>query len=65
MISEGDHSYSIIFSKPTDMRFKNTNGTYKIYAVTGTNTIAFGIDCNEADMQKLLGFTIEKEYTKK
>src|SRR6266496_3678672 len=64
MISEGDHSYSIIFSKPTDMRFKNTNGTYKIYAVTGTNTIAFGIDCNEADMQKLLGFTIEKEYTK-
>ena len=46
------------------MRFKNINGVYKIYAVTGTNTVAFGIDCNEADMQNLLGFTIEKEYTK-
>ena len=46
------------------MRFKNTNGTYKIYAVTGTNTIAFAVDCAENDMKDLLGFTVEKEYHK-
>jgi phosphatidylserine/phosphatidylglycerophosphate/cardiolipin synthase-like enzyme len=46
------------------MRFKNINGTYSIYAVTGTNTIAFAIDCAEKDMKDLLGFTVEKEYDK-
>lgn len=47
------------------MRFKNTDGAYKIYAVTGTNTIAFAIDCATSKMQGLLGFMVEKEYTKK
>ena len=46
------------------MRFKNVNGTFKLYAVTGTNTIGFGIECADTDMKNLLGFTIEKEYTK-
>lgn len=46
------------------MRFKHTKGIYRIYAVTGTHTIAFAIDCAENDMKDLLGFTIEKEYDK-
>jgi phosphatidylserine/phosphatidylglycerophosphate/cardiolipin synthase-like enzyme len=46
------------------MRFKNTEGLFRIYAVTGTHTIAFAIDCEEAAMKNLLGFTIEKEYKK-
>ena len=46
------------------MRFKETTGKYKLYAVTGTNTVAFAIDCKEADMKNLLGFSVEKEYTK-
>jgi phosphatidylserine/phosphatidylglycerophosphate/cardiolipin synthase-like enzyme len=44
------------------MRFKKTNGTFRLYAVTGTNTIAFAIDCKEDAMTNLLGFTIEKQY---
>lgn len=44
------------------MRFKKTNGTFRLYAVTGTNTIAFAIDCNEDAMTNLLGFTVEKQY---
>lgn len=46
------------------MRFKNTNEIYRLYAVTGTNTVAFAIDCAENEMQNLLGFTLEKEYKK-
>lgn len=46
------------------MRFKNTSGTYKVYAVAGTNSISFAIDCKDADMRNLLGFTVEKEYTR-
>ncbi|MEP7377682.1 MAG: phospholipase D-like domain-containing protein [Chitinophagaceae bacterium] len=47
------------------MRFKSTpvNG-FTIFAVTGTNTVAFAIDCPENSMQNLLGFTAEKEYMK-
>ena len=45
------------------MRFKQTKSIFKIYAVTGTNTIAFGIDCDDAAAKGLLGFTVEKEYT--
>ncbi|OFY66223.1 MAG: hypothetical protein A2V64_01880 [Bacteroidetes bacterium RBG_13_43_22] len=47
------------------MRFKETKGTFRLYAVTGTNTVAFGIDCDEDAMKNLLGFTVEKEYTDK
>lgn len=47
------------------MRFKETSGTFRLYAVTGTNTIAFGIDCEEDAMKDLLGFTVEKEYKDK
>jgi phosphatidylserine/phosphatidylglycerophosphate/cardiolipin synthase-like enzyme len=46
------------------MRFKNTSGTYKLYAVTGTNSISFAISCSDAEMKGLLGFTVEKIYTK-
>jgi phosphatidylserine/phosphatidylglycerophosphate/cardiolipin synthase-like enzyme len=46
------------------MRFKDGNQKFKVYAVTGTNTIAFGIKCDDADMKGLLGFTVEKEYQK-
>jgi phosphatidylserine/phosphatidylglycerophosphate/cardiolipin synthase-like enzyme len=44
------------------MRFKNGNNKFNIYAVTGTNTIAFGIGCTEPNMKDLLGFTVQKEY---
>jgi len=54
-------SYCFKLKKIT-MRFSETEGTFRLYAVTGTNTIAFGIDCDEADMKDLLGFTVEKEY---
>lgn len=47
------------------MRFKETTGTFRLYAVTGTNTIAFAIDCDESAMENLLGFTVEKEYIDK
>ncbi len=47
------------------MRFKETSGTFKLYSVTGTNTAAFGIDCDEEAIKDLLGFTIEKEYKDK
>lgn len=46
------------------MRFKNDKGKFRLYAVTGTNTVAFAIDCEDKDMKDLLGFTVEKEYTK-
>lgn len=46
------------------MRFKNDSGNFKIYAVSGTNTIAFAIDCDESDMENLLGFMVEKEYVR-
>ena len=46
------------------MRFKDGNDKFTVYAVTGKNTIAFGIECAEKDMKGLLGFTVEKEYEK-
>jgi phosphatidylserine/phosphatidylglycerophosphate/cardiolipin synthase-like enzyme len=46
------------------MRFKSAPGRFQLFAVTGTHTIAFAIDCNDNEMIDLLGFTVEKEYTK-
>jgi phosphatidylserine/phosphatidylglycerophosphate/cardiolipin synthase-like enzyme len=46
------------------MRFRNTTNNFRLYAVTGTNTVAFAIDCDEAEMTDLLGFMVEKEYDK-
>ena len=46
------------------MRFKNDNSPFRLFAVTGTHTVAFAIDCNENEMENLLGFTVEKEYYK-
>jgi phosphatidylserine/phosphatidylglycerophosphate/cardiolipin synthase-like enzyme len=43
------------------MRFKShpVNG-YQIFAVTGTNTVSFGIDVGGADTAGLLGFAVER-----
>jgi len=43
------------------MRFKSakTDG-YQVFAVTGTNTVSFGIDFKDADTKGLLGFGIER-----
>lgn len=43
------------------MRAKSskTNG-YVIYAISGTNTISFGIDFREADINGLVGFSVER-----
>ena len=43
------------------MRFKSrkTDG-YQIFAVSGTNTISFGIDYDDADTKGLLGFAVER-----
>lgn len=36
-------------------------GGYRIYAVTGINTVSFAIDFREADTKGLLGFAVERE----
>ncbi len=43
------------------MRFKSrlTNG-YKVYAITGTNTVSFAIDFEEANTKGLLGFSVQR-----
>ncbi len=43
------------------MRFKSrkTDG-YQVFAVSGTNTISFGIDFDGADTRGLLGFAVER-----
>lgn len=43
------------------MRFKSAAvGGYQVYAVTGTNTVSFAIDFQDADTRDLLGFAIER-----
>ena len=47
------------------MRYKSSKiDGFRVFAVTGTNTVAFAIDSSIAKMKKLLGFHAEKEYTK-
>ncbi|MBI4804779.1 MAG: hypothetical protein HY795_06055 [Desulfovibrio sp.] len=43
------------------MRFKSqvSNG-FKVFAVTGTNTVSFAIDYQQADLKGLLGFGVER-----
>jgi phosphatidylserine/phosphatidylglycerophosphate/cardiolipin synthase-like enzyme len=43
------------------MRFKSrkTNG-YQVFAVSGTNTVSFGVDFDDADTNGLLGFAVER-----
>jgi phosphatidylserine/phosphatidylglycerophosphate/cardiolipin synthase-like enzyme len=43
------------------MRFKSKKtGGYQVFAVTGTNTVSFGIDFAGADTKGLLGFALER-----
>src|SRR5258708_2686851 len=45
------------------MRFKSkTVNNYCIYAVSGTNTVSFGIDYEKADTKGLLGFSVKRTY---
>ena len=47
------------------MRFKSKKtGGYQVFAVTGVNTVSFGIDFDEADTAGLLGFAVEREDKK-
>lgn len=47
------------------MRFKSKKvGGYQVFAVTGTNTISFGIDFKDANTDGLLGFAIERSDPK-
>src|SRR5262245_10867289 len=47
------------------MRFKsNKVGGYRIYAVSGVNTVSFAIDASEANTEGLLGFAVEREDKK-
>src|SRR5215217_2706238 len=44
-----------------EVRFKSRIvGGYQVFAVTGTNTISFGIDFAGADTDGLLGFAVER-----
>ena len=44
------------------MRFKSSKvGGYRVHAVSGTNTVSFGIDYRDANTQGLLGFAVERE----
>lgn len=43
------------------MRFKSKKiGGYQVFAVSGTNTVSFGIDFADADTKGLLGFAVER-----
>src|SRR5262249_50299887 len=43
------------------MRFKSDKvGGYQIFAVSGVNTVSFGIDATDADTTGLLGFAVER-----
>jgi phosphatidylserine/phosphatidylglycerophosphate/cardiolipin synthase-like enzyme len=43
------------------MRFRSIKtGGYRVFAVTGTNTVSFAIDFSEADPNGLLGFAVER-----
>jgi len=43
------------------MRFKSAKtGGYQVFAVTGTNTVSFGIDFKDANTKGLLGFAVER-----
>ena len=43
------------------MRFKSRKvGGYQVFAVSGTNTVSFGIDFAHADTKGLLGFAVER-----
>jgi phosphatidylserine/phosphatidylglycerophosphate/cardiolipin synthase-like enzyme len=44
------------------MRFKSTRtrGQYQVFAVTGTNTVSFGIDFEGVNTKGLLGFAVER-----
>lgn len=43
------------------MRFKSSKtGGYRIFAVSGTNTISFAIDASDANTKGLLGFAVER-----
>lgn len=45
------------------MRFKSRIvDKYRIYAVTGTNTVSFGIDYRNANTKGLLGFSVKRTY---
>jgi hypothetical protein len=43
------------------MRFKSrTTGGYQVFAVSGTNTVSFGISFDNANTKGLLGFAVER-----
>jgi len=45
------------------MRFKSKIvDKYRIYAVSGTNTVSFGIDYTKANTKGLLGFSVKRTY---
>jgi len=45
------------------MRFKSKIvDNYRIYAVSGTNTVSFGIDYTKANTKGLLGFSVKRTY---
>ena len=47
------------------MHFKSDKtGKYRVFAVSGTNTVSFAIDFREADTKGLLGFAVERHDPK-
>jgi phosphatidylserine/phosphatidylglycerophosphate/cardiolipin synthase-like enzyme len=47
------------------MRFKSEKvGGYRVYAVSGVNTVSFGIDAKDANTKDLLGFAVERRDPK-
>jgi hypothetical protein len=47
------------------MRFKSKKvGGYQVYAVSGINTVSFGIDAKDANTGGLLGFGVERRDVK-
>ena len=47
------------------MRYKSKKiGGYQVYAVSGINTVSFGIDAKDVNSDGLLGFAVERRDVK-
>ena len=42
------------------MRFKSKSNKFQVFAITGVNTISFGIKASEQAKKGLLGFAVER-----
>lgn len=57
----GNHAVIATINRHSPMRFKSSRiSGFRVYAVSGTNTVSFGIEVDGADTDGLLGFAVER-----